>query len=223
MPVRDSMVFFIDSSNSFCYSAPSTSIFDLSGNNFTGMLLNGVSFNEYDKSLLFDGINDEIRFGNLQSLVINKITFSALFKTSNQISRYDILCKWGVGYINSVILLTVGIAGSRIPSAWVSNGVNLQTHTDGISGLLDNSWNYLTATMDGGILALYNNGILLSYSAAPFNLQWTYSNTPLSIGVDDRNEGSLHGNFAIADIHNRALSADEIYKNYMSLKSHFNL
>ena len=62
--VTDKLVLEVDFSKKSSYPTSGTTVYDLSGNNFTGTLQNGVGFNSSDEVATFDGSNDQIEITN---------------------------------------------------------------------------------------------------------------------------------------------------------------
>ncbi len=81
---------YYDISNPLSYSGSGTTLNDLSGNNNTGTLINGVAYSSSNGGqLIFDGVNDTVDIPHSTSLI--KTTNGALFlyvklqSTSNQV------------------------------------------------------------------------------------------------------------------------------------------
>lgn len=69
---------YYDISNTLCYSGSGTTLNDLSGNNNTGTLVNGVAYSSSNGGqLIFDGVNDTVDIPHSTSLI--KTTNGALF------------------------------------------------------------------------------------------------------------------------------------------------
>ena len=199
---------------------------DISGNNNTGTLTNGVTLSrDGQRSFSFDGVDDYINLGSPSSLILNN---------GGTISAW---CKWdsynGSSWSNTII----GKGGSGWAAhhyiLFKASGTNkiLFSVSDGSSYLNGsgpytrdiplNVWFYVTATWDSSVKKIYYNGNLessVSSSIMPIN-----SAADVSIGRTGNNGYYLDGNVGTIDLYDRALTQTEITTIYNATKSRYGL
>ena len=193
--------------------------YDVSGNNITGSLTNGVTFNnETQGSLYFDGTNDSIIIPHTSSLSVgNSLSVFSWFYVNSTGSYQPIVAK---SYNNNGWEIANNIGGLRCtlrPS--VSNNNNIYVP----STLNLNNWYYGGFTCNNTTISLYLNGVLQGTTpVSSINLD-----TTSSLYVAQRSDGSnvnyFNGKISNTSIYNKALSATEIQQNYNALKSRFGL
>jgi hypothetical protein len=190
--------------------------YDVSGNNITGSLTNGVTFNnETQGSLYFDGTNDYVTCGNLN--VGNTISvFSWFNSTINNGSQNVVVSKVDSGYTTGWELENNNgtLRATLRPSVSNSNNVIGGTITLG-------NWYYGGFTCDNTTINLYLNGILTSTSAVSPAITL---NSSENVFVGRRTAGQYFtGKISNTQIYNRALTQTEIQQNYNATKSRFGL
>jgi hypothetical protein len=190
---------------------------DVSGNNNSGSLVNGVGFNSYENGgfLTFDGSDDFVYIAPTNSTNIST-TLSAecwvyYVSGNGRIFQKDgdsfTRC-WEIG----------GYAGQFRMEMWHSNG----TATIGYGNSLTvNGWMHLMLTFDGTNIKMYQNTSLITTVNFPGDIR-TDINTPLYVGGVWPGE-YFNGRISISRLYNRALSAAEITQNYNAQKSRFGL
>lgn len=230
--VTDGLVLYFDAANVKSYVSGSTTWTDLSPSISSGSLTNGPTFSsDVNGSIRFDGTNDYIPtnfFGTYQ-----QITVSAWAKGMSKPSTAVHII--GKNYFfatttNSwpcVLEATETTCGFR-----VSNG-SAYSITQGVNGAeisasISSGWNHLTGTYDGSFARIYINGILVvsqSYSgivnySGSLNLPWTIGRPA---GYNGGGTGLYYatGSIAIAQIYDRALSANEVFQNYEATRERF--
>lgn len=82
-----------------------------------------------------------------------------------------------------------------------------------------NAWSHLVSTYDGSTLYLYRNGLLVSSVASTGSI----TNTTKTLTIANRGGNYFDGRIAISKIHNKALSSEEIQKNFNALRGRFAL
>jgi hypothetical protein len=221
--VRSGLVLSLDAANARSYVSGSTTWRDLSGNNNSGSLVNGPTFDGGNGGSIFtDGVNQYIAssyFGN----TTDSFTFSAWFKNDNYSETKHALARGrdgsGNGWSLYSRILTTGLSES---AAVTTSGGNVQFTATGTSILPLNTWYYLTGVWTAGVsIRHYVNGVLEATTNT--------SSTNLRTSTDGWVIGSLSttnftsGYNAVAQIYNRVLSAAEIQQNYNATQARFNL
>ena len=110
--VTNGLVLALDAANTKSYVSGSTTWNDLSGNNNSGSLVNGPTFNSANLgSIVFDGVDDYINCGNSSTLNITETFTISLWinSTRNNIQSYildkdtdaySIIIGYQLGFVN---------------------------------------------------------------------------------------------------------------------------
>ena len=225
--VTNGLVLALDAANNKSYPRSGTTWTDLSGNNNTGTLTNGPTFNDGNLgSIVFDGTNDYVTTTSWISPPTNTFTIGCWVKFSDNVNdRYllsfgrDIggstgglaLFAYGFNEISDVLIFEFGSGIGRVSSGIVPSL---------------NIWYYLTVTADVTNVKFYLNGELKNTSSQGSGA--ITSSPTLSIGSFVNGSGTpgtyFHsGNIAQVSIYNRALSATEVLQNYNTTKGRFGL
>jgi hypothetical protein len=220
--IQDGLVLCLDASDRNSYVSGSTIWRDLSGNNNSGSLVNGPTFNTGSLgSIAFDGTNDYC----LESLVTynaysNNFTATAWVK-ANVIGGGII--GWGHGgsapYYTWALTLDTNTFKTQI-----FNGSNYFITSSVVE---TNKWyNVAFVVYQSGLMELYVNTVKYS-TVGSSNLIRSrsdqYNRTIIGTNPNLDVQPPLNGNVANIQIYNRALSAQEVLQNYNSQKSRFGL
>jgi len=188
--------------------------YDLTGNNNTGLLNNGITYNSSLRgSLLLNGTDQYVSFSATTDIPVgnSNYTISVWFNPSTTSGDRG-LVGWGnFGTTNQVNALK--ITSSGLVNYWWAN--DLQANYSFTIG----DWYNAVATFDGTTRSLWINGSLIS-SDTPVGHNVPYS-TNLEIGVTNGIE-FFGGNMGEVQIFNRALSSTEVYDNYNALYPRYN-
>jgi len=196
------------------------SMLDLSGRNNHGYGVNGITYNASNGgSLVFDGTNDYVDVGNPSSLSMGTGDFSleSFFNVSGDAGYRIILQKGnpGVGAnrgyrlrieLNNTIVMTV-------------TGDTELTATS--SAITYNTWYHVVGTKTNSELQIYINGMLSGTGSAPAGTT-TVSNN-FTIGLQDAGNWPFNGKISTVRVYNKALTPQEIQRNYMSLRGRYGL
>jgi hypothetical protein len=194
--------------------------YDVSGNNITGSLTNGVTFNnETQGSLYFDGTNDFVTCGTVSNAITsaNLISVFAWFKCDSTTNgplvfrTFDYTTGWNLWVHNGFLRSTLR------PS--VANNNNNYAGT-----ILTGSWYYGGFTCDNTTITQYLNGIQVSSTPVGTTLNLN-NNDVLKIGGHNiyGQQTTIQGMISKVEIYNKALSATEVTQNYNATKSRFGL
>jgi len=206
--VTSGLVLALDAAERLSYPRTGTTWRDLSGNNNTGTLTNGPTFNAGNMgTIVFDGTNDYV---NISSLITGNQSFS-----------------WGAWIYpiatGTPVFFGNVSAGLAMISYWDSanNKVRVGTYGDDklTSGtaILPSTWGYTFWTWNGTTLTSYTNGIADgTASGFSFNISGLYTTIGNSV-----NSQYFNGRISQTLVYNRALSATEISQNYNAVKSRF--
>jgi len=222
--VTDGLVFCVDAANKRSYPGAGTVWTDLTKNKIDGTLTNGPTFDSANGgSIVFDGTDDEvntnqqIQFDNTDPYTLSAWIYASV-ANNNQIINNENTSYRGYQF---------GINPSQYLYLFLRNTVT----TNYIGIVCDNVfptdiWKYVTATHDGSSssagLKIYINGVEQSVSQEGTLTSTTVSDETTLIGRRrPTTQGAFNGNIALAQIYNRALTAEEIKQNYKATKGRF--
>ena len=240
--VTDGLVMYLDAGSEKSYGGSGTVWNDLSANNNSGSLINGITYNSSNKGYLaFDGTNDYINSTNCLDNP-SELTTAAWIKTNSYGSGYSIIIgkiKYLAG--NSDTAGWYMAVGSNVGGSANSLCFGSQRAGDGLGTFSiakdtnlasEGTWKYVTATLTGGTggtITLYVNGI--SYPLTTyFDVSGFSSSNPYNITIGsnssfvaDTYNLFYNGGISMVKAYNRCLSANEILQNYNSTKGRYNL
>jgi hypothetical protein len=217
--VSDGLVLCLDAGNNKSYPSSGTTWNDLSGNNNTGTLTNGPTFNSANGgSIVFDGTNDYVsEYSILDSF------WNAGSWTANAWVKFITVNK-GVDnaiFAHGAIALNGGLhLGERNSAAYFGFYGN---DTGGTVPLSANTWynivwvfNYSTK-----LKQIYVNGVF-DTSGGTVGYGGTGTNTEIG-RYPWLTSYLMSGNIAVTSLYNRVLSASEVLQNYNANKGRFGL
>lgn len=213
--VTNGLVLALDAGNPLSYPGSGTTWRDLSGRGGNGTLINGPTFdNNNGGSIVFDGVNDYVNFGNIlnPSILNNNFTIETWFNVSQFLPIFQ---QRLVSYEDAYVLMFQGtsfrfeiLAGSY------------QTVTAPLPSI--NTWNQLIGIYNGTQLKLYMNGNLVGTNNASGNIRT--NNFILNIGAYQNDTSyRISGKMSITRMYNKELSAQEVSQNYNATKTRFGL
>jgi len=226
--VTNGLVLSLDAADKNSYPGSGTAWNDLSGNNNTGTLQTGTSYNATNNgNIAFNGTSGYVSTTtNLGANPYPALTYSVWFRTTvagqkiigvenNQTGTASTTYDRQI-YIGSDGKLYYGVFDSA---------ARLITSTITVA---DNTWrNVTTVTTGANSISMYINGVLNVTGTG--NGYSSYTTSYIRLGSylltswTNGSNGYFTGNIANVQVYNRALSADEIAQNYNAQKSRFGL
>jgi len=234
-PVIDSsLVLYLDAANPKSFVSGGTVWTDISKTANRGTLTNGPTFNSSNGgSIVFDGIDDYVEFGDVLDLGTNSATINVWLKINSSWAS-------GTKYFVSKALATTqdyryafGFTQTRQLRGFVqgNGGADIIPNTNTTLNL--NQWYMCTMVINrASIIELYIDGIIQSVDSTATISQWNgldfQSTNPFKVGSYTAADNTsvfipLPGNIAITQMYFRALSASEVRQNYNALKGRFGL
>ena len=231
--ITDGLIFNMDFSKFACYPRTGTTATDMEGS-LAGTAQNGASFSTDNLGAFeFDGVNDEIDFGNPSIFNTYPLTYEVWYKNEDTTNKANngLINKGnnaGNASQNGAIMLNFRQAGNNDFVFRVSNGSSnivdmIQSATLPAIG----AWAHVVAQWDG---TTNSNGAKLYLDTSLIGQVTATGTTPTTArdfyigGHHDSNTGrGLDGKIAIVRAYNRVLSAEEISINYNALKGRFGL
>jgi len=213
--VTNGLVLALDAADRNSYPGSGATWTDLSGNNNSGSLVNGPTFNSANGgSIVFDGTDDIVNTSYISS---NAFTWSIWFKTNVVSSGYRNIISIP---IPNYILLLMDISTPNL-GFWTSDGLSGQSLSTPTIAV--NIWYNAVFVREGNSITngykTYVNSV--SYGSANTGT-WSASDT-ISLGGRTDASQFMNGNISQVSIYNRALTASEVRQNYNATKSRFNL
>ena len=208
--VTDGLVLHLDAASPKSYPRTGASWYDRSPNENHATLVNSPTFNsDNGGSIVTNGINNSISSLYLSSVPLIDLTI--------QLWVYPTNIGSGSGYM--AVFDTI----NRHLSLWIGNqyyGIGGTTNSyNGLFNWQNNNWVCITMlkSSNTGILLKNNYEVSTSFSAGS-----TFTNQ-LQFGSNPSGGSSFAGRYANIKLYNRALTRDEISKNFNAIKSRFNL
>ena len=219
--IQDGLVLCLDAGDRNSYQSGSLSWFDLSGNNNSGSLVNGPTFNTGSLgSIMLDGIDDYISGSNLPTLLKGSTTFTiSIWIYPTNLNNTDTS---GTGYRTVVdtpgrqLSLWIGTEGK---GQYYGLGGSTYAYTTNFNWE-NNKWQMITIIADTSNGRIIKNNNVISQNilnGGSFTQQLTFGNNPSTGG------SFIQGNYGLIQMYNRVLSASEIQQNYNAQKSRFGL
>jgi hypothetical protein len=225
--VTTGLVLHLDAGNSARYGGTGTTWNDLSGSNH-GTLTNGPLFSAGSGgSIVFDGIDDVISFGNILNMGLASWTISCWVKFDGGSSLMGIIGK--TSYRSHEGRYSIYIDNNNLVSFFQPGASSMIISTP-LTPYLDNKFHNLTLTIDrSSMMYLYVDRVPIG---TPVDVSSTSAMNPNSndkfyIGSYGSSDGQsplyfFKGNIGQALIYNRALTAQEVTTNFNADKSRFN-
>ena len=181
----------------------------------SGKFVNTPVFDEATKSFEFDQANE---YFNLSTTAVEDLagdfTLMGFCKQGATGSPHQTVIGTATGYRNGAKLMSRYHGQAAL---WIGNNDGTASYLlgSGVDITNDGQWHHLAATRDAstGVIKVYVDGVLKNthtYVTGDIAMEG-----PATIGVDYHSAGYHHtGNIASVKAYNRALSADEIAKDY---------
>ena len=213
--VSSGLVLCLDAANKVSYPGSGTVWRDLSGNNNTGTLTNGPTFNAGNMgSIVFDGTDDCVTVtpNSIFNFGTGNFSIFCWIKTS-KVSGYGTIFALDDGASGNGILFYI-MNTSGFFRTWVA-GVAQNT----AAAIANGNWNYVGITRISGTVYQYVNGVQVGSFASAGSVRT--NQIPRYGNFDNTNEYIYQGNIAVSHIYNTALSATEVLQNYNATKGRF--
>ena len=224
--IEDGLVLCLDAANINSYPKSGTTWSDLAGAN-DGTLTNmdATNFSSDNRGVLsFDGSNESVTVSssNLSFNVQSGSSFLAWVKpdtvaggdTFGSTNPKYIISK-GSGNVSTANFL-FRILGGKIDFVYALATNQYVTQRSNSSVVTANVWNFISAVHEGSSIKLYLNGS----ESASSNINNAVTNASLTtgtsayIGSEINNQRYFDGSIGVINIYNRALTADEVRRNY---------
>jgi hypothetical protein len=233
--VKDGLVLWLDAANDKSYTSGSAIWRDMSGNNYSGSLVNGPTFSSANNgSIVFDGTDDYAQITNPSALQVQNMSISVWVNPTAAVNAITSLVDYDHATVPNQgwVLQSTDATTNRYYYFGWWDGSTFQPATGigpGLGVQLANStWQNLTYTKSGTSVIGYLNGVQTFTSTAGSATVSYQLNRNLRIGgVVSTGSGvgnrSYKGNIATTQIYNRALTPSEVQQNFNALRGRYNL
>lgn len=213
--VRDGLQVAYDAGYVNSYPGSGTNWFDMAGNGVTGVLTNGPIFvNSPDSpSIQFDATNDQVLFGTSSLVKPTRISLGCIFKINAPPTTQVIVGKQGTGGGAASYALVIQSGGLKFRIE--SGGINDATYP--FTNI--NVYIYAMGTYDGSNLRLYINGVLVA--TTPFTGSIVYSDSYQLLMGFYAAAFATNMNIGAMQLYNRALSSQEVVKNFNAYRGRY--
>lgn len=214
------LIYYMDAANNKSYSGSGTSVNDLSGNNYTGTLVNGVTYSSTNQGIFtFDGTNDYMTLPSSSNLLtFGTNDFSVTFwinlvSSSNNQTIFTNYNSYNTNYVSYFAImyyqpsLGLGIFDS---SGNIVSG----------SAITASSWTQYCFTKSGTTFSTYKNGVL-AHSATSAANNFSGSGRTILVGGGLGDYPYMNGSIGNIQVNNRSLSASEILLNFNATKGRY--
>jgi hypothetical protein len=223
----DGLVLYLDASNNASYSGSGNTWYDLSGNSNKATFADSPSFQSLPQSYFnFDGVNDYMTIVRSSSMSPTSALTQEVWFNFSIVPNVAIFIglQYGTSTNNTYALWK--------DSSLLYGGVNTSGSFSyigiGTSYMSGNKWHHFVHTYDGSAQKLYLDGVLLNSASITGSIQYDANNTRVLIGADDNgsgyNTGASYphsGKLNQVRIYNRALSSEEVIRNYNAQKKRY--
>ena len=230
--VTNGLVLNLDAANTKSYPRSGTTWNDLSGNNYSGSLVNGPTFNPANGgSIVFDGTNDYVN----SPLVISSRPFSlSCWVIFNSTAGWQTFIGQDTSQSTqpgSIYLQKTNDITSITPRVNNTFGISMLNTSNAQIDCYDTTffasssiWYNIVTSVSLSEINLYRNGILVKTVSNSDTLAAPTGSVKIGAGIYNRTiTDYVKGNISNVQLYNRALSPSEIQQNYNAVKSRFNL
>ena len=228
--VSNGLVLSLDAGNARSYPGSGTTWTDLAAAR-AGTLTNGPTFSSSTGgSIVFDGVNDFIEFGDVLDLGTNDMTINVWVRFSSISADCAIVSKGAATTQN--YRWHGGLIGGKITAFMMGTGVT-EIQPSGSSTINTNTWYMFTYVYTrSSSITLYVNSVLETLTGSSTISQWNgldfQSINPLRVGTFTAGDnvgitGVFPGNISNVQIYFRSLSAAEIRQNFNAFRGRYGI
>jgi uncharacterized delta-60 repeat protein len=230
--ITNGLVLLIDPSDTNSYPGTGTDVFDLSGFDNDGILVNGTGFSdEYGGEFVFDGINNYIEIPKTASLDFTPTDSFTMNVWANGIStsgEYDnarIATVLGRGATSGSFGIGFGRASGGDIYSWRAG--SRAVADIGVAMLNPFGIECITFVYTPTFQYTYRNGVLVSAQDTSGGVTGSFQDTFYAMGIDravpSGGSGFFNGIIYHASIYNRAFTDTEVSINYNALLPRFSI
>jgi hypothetical protein len=216
-PVTGNLIMSWDVANPNSYSGSGTTIYDLSGNNNYGLLLNGITYTgQFGGTLVCDPTDEFVVCAN--PLDTNYVSVEVFYTRASAANNVDdiVVNKEGVWEVKDV--------GGSLEWALMTNNQSWFWQPTGFTIAVGETA-HIVLTYDGNSVNFYKNGALYSYAYPSGGVLSTGSYPKFNSRGSGQTTSQYPGahNLHAFRIYNRALTQAEVNQNFNSQRQRFGI
>ena len=221
--VKNGLVLWLDAANTKSYPGSGTTWRDMSGNNNSGSLVNGPSYNnQFLGSVSFDGVDDYATAPVTLSMSAFTISFW-LYLQEDFTSRFDIFTGSAAPSTNGRFTF-YQLNPTTLQSYIYSPTANTVTvNLTNANTLLTNKWAEISISFgdsnNGGSCKIYLNGLMVNSSNVPE--AHTASQSALYLMRDRGIQYPTLGKVSELKAYNRVLTDNEVSQNFEAMRGRY--
>ena len=225
--VTSGLVYCSDAANLRSYPGTGTTLYDLSGNGYTGSMYAGVSYSSSNLgSLAYSGTTTAVTYiGTSTRYLSTSMSVEAWVKSTGLGSGMSAGGIFGITYGFIVNLNANGSLGYYMYNTDSGSAVVLMSADSTGVNFFNNSWHHLVCTKYPSGYAMYVDGVLNTSGStgswSGTNI-WVAMETCLGLNPNN-NVYYLSGSMGPARIYNIALTAAQVSQNYNALRGRYGI
>ena len=217
--VENGLVLNLNAQNYVSYRETGTSWYDLTGNDNTGTLTNGPTFDSTTRSVVFDGVDDYVvTSSNIGISGATPRTLECWYYVDSTNTKSII----GYGGQNNGLLFDTIVyyvnGYLTVIGHYYGGGYDTASTLPSRNTININQWNHIIHMYDGTNVSIYTNGVFSNSKefSVSNNRQLNTNNSTFKIGTGQYTGAYQYatGKISAARIYNKVLSQSEILQNY---------
>lgn len=229
--VNSNLVFYLDPGNIKSYDNSNTTVIkDLSRTNYNFSISSGITFNsDNGGSIEYNGVNGYVRFPSTTApnfdIGTDDYTWSGWLKFGGQTGQYrQIWYNSASGGVEGFGIYLLSVTNNIRTEVYGTTGGRQEINTVSVTNYL-NEWHYWSFVLEQSSLTIkiYVDGVLISTGTA-LNSWGSIVKRSSQFPTLGSYAGSIfwyNGSMGAIQIYKKALTQDEVIKNYNSLKSRY--
>ena len=222
--IEDGLVFCVDAANINSYPRTGTTWSDLAGNN-NSSIINGAYYDSSNiGNFTFDGANDYIQLSqDISSSMYSGYTMNIIMSKAASGSEYHVFNQWGQAGTGNASWAVFTTTDNKI--RMFHYGPQGTKYVEGSSTFAINTIYNIVFTWNGTLnsngFKIYIDGVLDISSTMTGSLQVSTNYDPVFGHEAFNNARDFNGKIYLTSLYNRALSADEVRRNYEATVGRF--
>jgi len=212
--IEDGLVLCLDAASKRSYPGTGTVWTDLKGGNngtLTNMTVSNFS-SDNGGAFSFDGSNEYVDYGDiLDDLISDSLTMCCFCNLSTLSGVQNVFSKGSSYWLHKEDSTQKFMFKVETSSGRKEAQANLTLST--------NRFYFVVGILKPSSVSIYVDGV--KYAETSFSGTLSKTSYPLRVGGWWTGSGLFYGSIANASVYNRALTADEIRRNYLSTKERF--
>ena len=236
--ITDGLVLNLDAGNRQSYTSGNTNWRDISGNNYTGVIQSGVTFNNNvftfngNSGASVDTVGNNINFGDILDLGTNNRTINIWFNL-NTLTGNDVMLLSKALFGPQNYRFSFDVTSSYRLRAFFQGNANPDIAPSGNTTLLPNTWYMGTMVINrASSIQLYLNGVLETLTGNATISQWNgldfQSTNPFRVGSYTFSNNispnfTFSGRMGVVQVYDRALTQQEITQNFNATRTRYGI